>query len=594
MTAKTKSEISVSIKILPARLANQIAAGEVVERPASVLKELLENSIDAGANHIDIDIEKGGHKKIKITDNGSGIAKDELMLALSRHATSKVSELDDLENIMTLGFRGEALASISSVSRLTLTSRPVTQQQAWQARTEGRDMQVQLEPAAHPVGTSVEVLDLFFNTPARRKFLRTEKTEFNHIEELFHRIALSRYDVGLRLKHNGKMVKNLPAITNNEDRIKRIRQLCGNSVCDGLLQLDSRYEGFHLTGWLSAQGQFRSMNDTQFIFVNNRMMKDKLILHAIRQAYEGLLPEDKFPYFVLYLNVPCSEVDVNVHPAKHEVRFHQSRLVHDFIFSAVNEALNQNYEAIQEHSAPISVQDTIPKTVQHGYQQPEADYIAPLQPANPIHRETGSFTPPRQAAFSASANVKEAASNYGKLMTVPSSSSASIAPLASGDAQYLEVESVGLVVQQQGGYKLVPQKEILRDWLNTRLTAESMVSQPLLLPVAMNIDVLPTESYLRRFQELSIELQVLPKKVILKQVPAGTRQQNWQQILAALLALPDASDKQAVLDCIASYWQCVEVGLLQLWRALTPGEQEQLLKLSIEVPMADWLRGLQQ
>ena len=245
----------MTIAILPARLANQIAAGEVVERPASVVKELVENSLDAGATSIRIDIEKGGAKRIRIVDNGKGIAKDELGLALSRHATSKIKDLDDLESISSLGFRGEALASISSVSRLTLTSKPQAQTSAWQANAEGRDMAVAVNPAAHPDGTTIDVIDLFFNTPARRKFLRTEKTEFGHIEEVIKRIALARFDVAFVLTHNHKVIKQFRIANSAAQRSKRVAQICGQKFIDNALEVDCQHDGFHIHGWIAQIGR---------------------------------------------------------------------------------------------------------------------------------------------------------------------------------------------------------------------------------------------------------------------------------------------------------------------------------------------------
>ncbi len=332
----------MTIKILPARLANQIAAGEVVERPASVIKELVENSLDSGATRIDIDIEKGGTKLIRVRDNGKGIAKDELGLALSRHATSKIHTLDDLEAIMSLGFRGEALASISSVSRLTLTSRPAVQEEAWSAYSEGRDMQVKLQPAAHPIGTTVEVLDLFFNTPARRKFLRTEKTEFTHIDELLKRIALSRFDVSMNVRHNGKIIRQYRAAKNQLQTEKRIAAVCGNAFVSNMLRIELEHQGLKLHGWITTPDGARQQSDLQYCYVNGRMMRDKLINHAIRQSYEMSLKPDQFAAYVLFIELDPHQVDVNVHPAKHEVRFHQARLVHDFIYQALSDALVQS------------------------------------------------------------------------------------------------------------------------------------------------------------------------------------------------------------------------------------------------------------
>ncbi|MCG9639470.1 DNA mismatch repair endonuclease MutL [Vibrio sp. Isolate34] len=341
----------MTIKILPARLANQIAAGEVVERPASVVKELVENSLDSGATRIDIDIEKGGAKMIRVRDNGKGIVKDELALALSRHATSKIHTLDDLEAIISLGFRGEALASISSVARLTMTSRPATQDQAWAAHSEGRDMQVKLQPAAHPIGTSVEVLDLFFNTPARRKFLRTEKTEFTHIDELLKRIALSRFDVTINLRHNGKMIRQYRAAKTDVQAEKRIAAVCGNAFVRHMLKIELEHQGLKLHGWITTPEGARQQSDLQYCYVNGRMMRDKLINHAIRQSYETSLRPDQFATYVLFIELDPHQVDVNVHPAKHEVRFHQARLVHDFIYQALSDGLAQSK---QIDAAPIN------------------------------------------------------------------------------------------------------------------------------------------------------------------------------------------------------------------------------------------------
>ena len=329
----------MSIRILSPQLANQIAAGEVVERPASVVKELVENSLDAGATVIQVDIEKGGSKLIRIRDNGSGIGRDELELALSRHATSKIHQLEDLEQILSLGFRGEALASISSVARLTLTSKPAAQEAAWQAIAEGRDMQVTIKPAAHHNGTSIDVVDLFFNTPARRRFLRSEKTEFAHIDELIKRLALSRFDVQWTLTHNGQPVRQLKAAPDQSSKEKRLLALCGRQFMANAVFVESSYDDMHLSGWVMAGHACQAQSPAQYCYVNGRMMRDKLLNHAIRQAYGEAFPLSLQPAFVLYLEINPRQVDVNVHPAKHEVRFHQARLVHDFVVSVLTQAL---------------------------------------------------------------------------------------------------------------------------------------------------------------------------------------------------------------------------------------------------------------
>lgn len=331
----------MAINLLPPQLANQIAAGEVVERPASVVKELLENSLDAGATTIDIDIDKGGAKLIRIRDNGCGINRDDLKLALARHATSKISSLDDLEAIMSMGFRGEALASISSVSRLTLTSRTQSQDEAWQAYAEGREMAVTIKPAAHPVGSTVEVLDLFYNTPARRKFLRTEKTEFAHIDEVVRRIALSRFDVSINLTHNGKRVRQYRAVKDESQQNRRLSAICGNNFVNQSMHLTWEHGDLAIKGWVEHPLSPVQSSEIQYCYVNGRMMRDRLINHALRQAYEGYLQGEQQPSYVLYLSVNPHQVDVNVHPAKHEVRFHESRLVHDFIYQGVLSVLRQ-------------------------------------------------------------------------------------------------------------------------------------------------------------------------------------------------------------------------------------------------------------
>lgn len=379
------------IQILPPQLANQIAAGEVVERPASVVKELVENSLDAGADQILIEIERGGSKKILIRDNGSGIAEAELGLALSRHATSKISSLDDLEQIVSLGFRGEALASISSVSRLTLTSKPATQDKAWQAYAEGRDMQVQIKPAAHPDGSSIEVLDLFFNTPARRKFLRSDKTEFAHIDELVKRLALSRFDVSWTLIHNGQTVRQLKKADSREAQQKRVAALCGKNFLQQAAFVEVAYDDLKLWGWVLQPSACKEQLQCQYSYVNGRMMKDKLLNHAIRQAYGSMLSSEQQPAFVLYLDINPRQVDVNVHPAKHEVRFHQARLVHDFVASALTNALLQ-LEPQQQSIEVIAPQEPA------AFVMPEAPTLKPAS-GHTQHSATAPAYAARPSAY---------------------------------------------------------------------------------------------------------------------------------------------------------------------------------------------------
>jgi len=294
------SDFPPRIHLLSPRLANQIAAGEVVERPASVVKEVLENSLDAGATRVDIDVEAGGSKLIRIRDNGSGMAAQDLPLALARHATSKIASLEDLERVGSLGFRGEALASIGSVSRLTLTSNPSDSgSQGSSAACEGREMEVQLKPAPHPRGTTVEVRDLFFNTPARRKFLRTEKTEFDHLEEVVKRLALSRFEVAFSLRHNGRVLHDLRPAHSQAERQRRVATVCGPAFMDQALYIENDLSPLRLWGWVGLPTFSRSQADLQYFFVNGRVIRDRVVAHAVRQAYRDVLYHGRHPAFVL-------------------------------------------------------------------------------------------------------------------------------------------------------------------------------------------------------------------------------------------------------------------------------------------------------
>ncbi|MBC8508616.1 MAG: DNA mismatch repair endonuclease MutL, partial [Chloroflexi bacterium] len=325
------------IQQLPSHLVNQIAAGEVVERPASVVKELVENSLDAGSRSITVEIEAGGMKLIRIGDNGIGIARDDLALALSRHATSKIHSLDDLESIGSLGFRGEALPSIASVSRLSVSSAMGGDEHGW--KLEARSEQ-QLEPVAlQQSGTTIEVRDLFYNVPARKKFLRTERTEFNHIDTLFKTLALSRPEVALSLIHNRKTIYQLSAADSDSSNQQRLAKICGSEFASSVVSIDIEIDGLSLKGWVALPTFSRSQADMQYFFVNQRMIRDKVISHAVRQAYQDVLFHGRHSAFVLYLQIDPRQVDVNVHPQKHEVRFRDSRKVHDFLYRGLHRAL---------------------------------------------------------------------------------------------------------------------------------------------------------------------------------------------------------------------------------------------------------------
>lgn len=326
------------IKALPDHLVNQIAAGEVVDRPASVVKELVENSLDAGARLVRVELDAGGKRRIRVSDDGNGIAADDLALALQRHATSKIASLEDLERVASLGFRGEALPSIASVSRLELGSRGPEESHGWLLRVRNGAIS-EPEPAPMDPGTRVEVSDLFHNVPARRKFLRTEQTEYKHVRQLLQRHALARFDIAFELSHNGKTTLREPAAVDAKGRKRRLKSVCGEEFIDHALEIDEQRGPLSLTGWVAEARYNRAQADQQFFFVNGRAVRDRLIAHAVRQAYQDVLYHGRHPAFVLYLELPPEGVDVNVHPQKTEVRFREARMVHDFLFSALHRAL---------------------------------------------------------------------------------------------------------------------------------------------------------------------------------------------------------------------------------------------------------------
>ncbi|OOR98083.1 DNA mismatch repair protein MutL [Haemophilus paracuniculus] len=546
------------IHILPPQLANQIAAGEVVERPASVVKELVENSLDAGASQIQIEIEKGGSQLIRIRDNGCGIGKEDLALALARHATSKISTLEDLEGILSLGFRGEALASISSVSRLTLTSRTAHQSEAWQAYAQGREMAVEIQPASHPVGTTIEVANLFFNTPARRKFLRTDKTEFAHIDEVVRRIALAKPSVTFTLTNNGKRVRYYKGVDpqNLAQQQKRVAAICGEDFIAHSTHLDWQHDDLHLYGWIGSPHFARPQNDLCYSYVNGRMMRDKTINHAIRQAFGEQISKDHYPAFVLFLDLDPTQVDVNVHPAKHEVRFHQGRLVHDFIYQGVLNALQS------QASIPLEPQGEQPLNQIH---EPAAPY---LRDNNRLASGQNIFAePPRQigsqAVRSSSISYRSqpsqtAQKGYYELIS-PSEPSPPIitaqsekkspnpplaTPIAADLPQHLTalalVENKAVLLKKGEQFWLISLAKLNQLRLKTQLAQGE--NQALLIPLNLNLD----PAQFNQWQQQQAELEKIGFEVQIKQwqgqtrlsiqkVPQPLREQNLQQLLLGLL-----------------------------------------------------------
>jgi DNA mismatch repair protein MutL len=329
------------IQKLDQQLSNQIAAGEVVERPASVVKELIENSLDAGGNQIQVELSKGGIELIRIRDNGSGIHPDDLSLALERHATSKIQNFEDLEHVASLGFRGEALASIAAISRLKIATAVEDAESGFAVSAEGGYIKEDNIPTSHPQGTTIDIKDLFYNTPARRKFLRSERTEFQHVEKIIQRLALSRFNVGFTLKHNDKTVLHAPIADTINAKEKRLRDILGKAFMEEAIAIEFESAGMRLWGWIALPKFTRSQADMQYFYVNGRFIRDKLLMHAARQAYHDVLFHGRHPAYVLNLECSPAIVDVNVHPTKHEVRFRDSRTIHDFVFRAVHNALEQ-------------------------------------------------------------------------------------------------------------------------------------------------------------------------------------------------------------------------------------------------------------
>ncbi|ACA88428.1 DNA mismatch repair endonuclease MutL [Shewanella woodyi] len=549
----------MTIQILSPQLANQIAAGEVVERPASVIKELVENSLDAGATRVDIEIDKGGSKLIKIQDNGSGIPKSELNLALSRHATSKLSTLDDLDAILSFGFRGEALASISSVSRLTLTSRTAEQTEAWQAYAEGSDMAVKVIPAAHPVGTTIEAVDLFFNTPARRRFLKSDKTEFTHIDEWLKRIALVKPEIHFTLKHNGKQVRNYRPANNQDQYLMRLAQICGKNFAEQAIEIDCQHEGLTLSGYIQSPFFTSPASDTQFFYVNGRLIRDRLVNHAVRQAFSEHGTGELASY-VLMLEIAPHQVDVNVHPAKHEVRFHQSRYVHDYILQALQSALMQVARAsislpeeklvefVEDdwHSKPLStgrVSEADPsnyatqskfdeKPRESGSQGQSSSISAPSS-----YSRGGEYSARSQPELPSASEI----ASYTQLLKTPQTAQAS--KLVNSD---LKTPMPPVLAGQYWVYagdelSLLP-IDIVAKWLVKRdILAKidnGLVSQPLLMPVSIKVD----EDWLNTIDEreqllrqLGIEITIRLGQLIIKKVPPYLRQSQLVTVIPELL-----------------------------------------------------------
>lgn len=527
------------IRILEPRLANQIAAGEVVERPASVVKEAVENSLDAGATRIEIDVEAGGTRLIRIRDDGAGIGGEDLTLALARHATSKIDSIEDLEAVQSLGFRGEALASIASVSRLTLTSNTAdTSAQGQQALCEGRDMAVSVKPAPHPRGTTLEVRDLFYNTPARRKFLRTEKTEFGHLHEVVKRQALSRPEVTFVLRHNGKQTLQLNEASSDKEQRRRVASICGTDFAEHTVAVERQAGSMRLWGWVAEPTFSRSQADLQYFFVNGRVIRDKLVSHAIRQAYRDVLFHGRHPAFVLFLELDPAGIDVNVHPTKHEVRFRDSRGVHDFLFGTLSRALadvrpGQTAPAVSSVHGDEGAFQPAMNLASGGSPVPSGSFAEVLPSAGAVSHS--DFASSGQATRWRQVSAGEAAQPDF------TQASSEIPPLGFAVAQ---LHGIYILAENQHGLILVDMhaahERITYERLKQAREGSGITRQPLLVPLTMAVSNREAAIAAEQSEELA-SLGVLieatgEESVICRELPAALKDADAEALVRDVLS----------------------------------------------------------
>ncbi|MBT8422942.1 MAG: DNA mismatch repair endonuclease MutL [Gammaproteobacteria bacterium] len=563
---------------LPPQLVNQIAAGEVVERPASVLKELLENSLDAGATRIDVDVEEGGIKLCRVRDNGSGIPANEMPLALSRHATSKIATLEDLEQVASLGFRGEALPSIASVSRLTLISKRRGDDKGWSLQGDGSDAADAPVPAATAEGTAVEVRDLFYNTPARRRFLRTARTEYAHVDKVARQIALSRSSVAFRLNHNGKAVLNLPAADSPELEEQRISAILGKEFMAHALYMEHEHNGLMVRGWVARPTFSRSQPDLQHFFINGRAVRDKVIVSAVRQAYRDVLFHGRHPAYVLYLDMDPALVDVNAHPSKHEVRFRDSRPVHDFVRRSVESALADTRPAAGEaYSAPAQVFAAEPQSpaYQSGLGLPA----------------TGAGMQGRPGATGVSNDLQGLAQLAAADGAVLPDSDAEIPPLGFAVAQLhgvyvLARNAAGLViVDMHAAHERVTYEKLKAAMLGSEEDGSAgLQRQPLLIPVRVNVAEAEADLAEQRASDLQNVGLVIdrsgPDQLTIREVPVLLGNADAEALLRDVLSdMAENDNSTRVEDArmeLLSTMACH--GSIRANRALTIPEMNALLR----------------
>ncbi|MGB0559689.1 MAG: DNA mismatch repair endonuclease MutL [Pseudohongiellaceae bacterium] len=514
------------INLLDQKLANQIAAGEVVERPASIVKELIENSLDARANKITVEVEQGGVKLIRIQDDGSGILKQDLALALHRHATSKIKKIGDLENINSLGFRGEALASISSVSRVSLLSkaREGEYDAGWQIDIEGNIAHKSLVPVSHAEGTTIEVRDLFFNTPARRKFLKKERTEFSKIDEIVKRLALSRFDVHVSLRHNQKTIYNLLPAKSDSEKQRRVGLLCGSKFVENSILIDTERAGLKLWGWVGLATFSRSQGDLQFFYVNGRSVKDKLVTHAVKQAYRDVLFHGRHPAYVLFLELDPSLVDVNVHPTKHEVRFRDSRFVHDFLFSSIYKSLSE--------VTPVDQLETSKEL-----NQLNSAFDLP-QKMN--ENNDGRFNQSALSLVDGERNFLESNDKSDDFSTVENQRT-DVPPLGYAVAQ---LHGVFILAQNDQGLVIVDthaaHERITYERMKRALAYDGLKTQTLLVPISIALshtEVDYAEENKTALLELGLEIErVSDEALVVRKVPALLRDSDIEQLVRDVIS----------------------------------------------------------
>ncbi|HEC15912.1 MAG TPA: DNA mismatch repair endonuclease MutL [Sedimenticola sp.] len=556
------------IHTLPSHLVNQIAAGEVVERPASVIKELVENSLDAGASRIDIEVEQGGVKLMRVRDNGRGIHREDLALALSRHATSKVASMEELERVTSMGFRGEALPSIGSVSRLTLISREAGSESGFQVAAGGESPAAPA-PVAHPPGTTLEVRDLFYNTPARRKFLRTEKTEFGHIETLVKRLALARFDVAFSLKHNRREILSLPPAPGRAERERRISGLLGPAFLEHALHLEHGLAGLRLHGWVARPAFSRSQADMQYFYVNGRMVRDKLVTHAVRQAFQDVLYHGRHPAYVLYLELDPLLVDVNVHPTKQEVRFREGRLVHDFIFRTLHQALAEDRPA-------GSADGPVPA----GQAEEPPPGAPPFSPRGTAPLQLGERAAAYRAGFEAQRPGAQAPAQ-----SVAAAPDEQMPPLGFALAQ---LHGVYVLAQNARGLVLVDMhaahERITYERLKGAWEGHRVKSQPLLVPVRVAVsrrEADLAEQQQALFQDLGLEVDRLGAEALaVRAIPVllhGVDVEGLVRDLLADLVVFGASERiRQEINTVLATMACH--GSVRANRRLTPDEMNALLR----------------